>query len=58
MRLSASEVEVMREVFRKTFGHGSLYLFGSRTDDTKRGGDIDLYVKPIFEKVRKSKLII
>ena len=38
------------EVYHK----GSIYLFGSRTDDSKLGGDIDLFLeideKPSFEK--------
>ena len=27
------------------FSKGSIYLFGSRVDNTKRGGDIDLYIQ-------------
>ncbi len=45
MRLSASEVAVIRSLARKHFGEdANVYLFGSRVDDSKRGGDIDLYV--------------
>jgi len=28
------------------FEEGNIYLFGSRADDTKKGGDIDLYLCP------------
>ncbi|MBF0156226.1 MAG: nucleotidyltransferase domain-containing protein [Magnetococcales bacterium] len=45
MRLSPTERELLRQLGRQHFGEGSrLLLFGSRTDDTKKGGDIDLYV--------------
>lgn len=46
MRLSKYEHEKIKEIFIKIFNHGSLYLFGSRVDDSKKGGDIDLYVIP------------
>jgi len=46
MRLSQSEQQSINDVFSAVFEHGSLYLFGSRVDDTKKGGDIDLYIEP------------
>lgn len=44
MRLSEREKEALREVF-KDF-EGEIYIFGSRLDDTKKGGDIDILLKP------------
>lgn len=44
MRLTDQEALHIRESFVETFGSGKLYLFGSRIDDKRRGGDIDLYV--------------
>ena len=44
MRLSEIERQAVTEVFINTFKKGSVYLFGSRTDDKKKGGDIDLYI--------------
>lgn len=46
MRLSIQEQEAIVRTFRETFGPTDhLWLFGSRVDDTKRGGDIDLYIE-------------
>lgn len=46
MRLQAKEIEIIRKVAREIYGEGvRVYLFGSRLDDTKRGGDIDLLVR-------------
>lgn len=45
-RLNAQEVEGIKAAFLDCFPPGSeLYLFGSRADATKKGGDIDLYVE-------------
>jgi len=44
MRLSNRIVKILNENIKKSFGDVNIYLFGSRTDDTKRGGDIDLAI--------------
>lgn len=45
MRLTDLTVSVIRHLVRQHFGDkANVYLFGSRVDDAKRGGDIDLYV--------------
>lgn len=46
MRLKESELNNIRDVFMKVFGEDELYLFGSRVDDGRKGGDIDLYIVP------------
>ena len=46
MRLTKDERELIKKAFYETFQDGKIYLFGSRIDDTKRGGDIDLYLCP------------
>ena len=47
MRLTAKQTEVIRIAVREVYGEDSrLWLFGSRVDDTLRGGDIDLLVRP------------
>jgi len=44
MRLSSEVRNVIQDAFIQVFGEGDLYLFGSRVDDMRKGGDIDLYV--------------
>ncbi|MFB1490689.1 MULTISPECIES: nucleotidyltransferase domain-containing protein [unclassified Thiocapsa] len=47
MRLNTDQVETIREAAEAAFGPGSrVSLFGSRVDDEKRGGDIDLLITP------------
>ena len=42
MRLSRKEIEIILNVAQKIYGTSvKVYLFGSRTDDSKKGGDID-----------------
>jgi len=46
MRLSPKQANVIRDLARQCFGaDAEIWLFGSRTDDTRRGGDIDLYIE-------------
>lgn len=46
MRLSPSQQQCIRQVMRHFFGQDAkVWLFGSRADDTRRGGDVDLYVE-------------
>ena len=45
MRLTNKEINFINKTI-KNFIDCEIYLFGSRTDDNKRGGDIDLYIIP------------
>ena len=46
MRLTAFQIAAIKESFCKSFAsEDHLWLFGSRVDPTKRGGDIDLYIE-------------
>ena len=58
IRLAGFEVAAIKRSFSETFGEGDVYLFGSRTDATKRGGDIDLYLCPAqrFDDERERKV--
>jgi len=44
MRLSATDISAIREEIGRLDPEAEVYLFGSRVDDTARGGDIDLLV--------------
>jgi uncharacterized protein len=44
MRLDEDERKALKYAL-KDF-HGEVYLFGSRIDNAKRGGDIDILLKP------------
>lgn len=55
MRLTKFEIEAIKRSFKEVFKDGKIYLFGSRVDDAKKGGDIDLYIisdqkENLFEK--------
>lgn len=44
MRLKKEEIAVFKKSLSSLTSEYKLYLFGSRVDDTKKGGDIDLLV--------------
>jgi len=55
MRLSKQYIDVIKKNFTLFFKNGDIFLFGSRVDDNKKGGDIDLYLavddhQNLFEK--------
>ena len=46
MRLTEQQRAIIRATVLETFGVGAeVWLFGSRVDDSKRGGDIDLLIE-------------
>ena len=57
MRLSKRILYILQENITKSFGNVNIYLFGSRTDDNKKGGDIDLAIDTNLSKqaFRKKK---
>ncbi|MBK1633596.1 hypothetical protein CKO31_23195 [Thiohalocapsa halophila] len=60
MRLDPATIAPVVQAVRESFGDtAQVWLFGSRTDDGKRGGDIDLYIETDLERdivMRRSAL--
>ena len=44
MRLSEKEIKLLKNELKLLSNEAKLYLFGSRVDDAKKGGDIDLLI--------------
>ena len=45
MRLTSKQHKAIKKYFIEIFKEGEIYLFGSRVDDNRKGGDIDLYLR-------------
>ncbi|MBL8336309.1 MAG: nucleotidyltransferase domain-containing protein [Rhodoferax sp.] len=45
MRLNSAELDAIRALLRAVDPAGRIYLYGSRVDDARRGGDIDLFLE-------------
>ncbi|MEQ1591140.1 MAG: nucleotidyltransferase domain-containing protein [Thiobacillaceae bacterium] len=57
MRLLETQRLAIKTIVADIVGPGSrVWLFGSRVDDTRRGGDVDLYVEPSQENTLLSTL--
>lgn len=52
MRLKPHELHAVRQMLLGADPGGRAWLFGSRADDSRRGGDIDIY----FETTRRIDL--
>ena len=51
MRLNKKNIQSIIQVAKEIYGESvEVYLFGSRTDNEKRGGDIDLLIRTTSEK--------
>lgn len=61
MRLKELEINAIKNAVREFDEDAKIYLYGSRTDDSKKGGDIDLLIisdKIKTKEVRKIRLKI
>lgn len=72
LRLKQKDITIIKEAVARLDPEAAIFLFGSRTDPHKRGGDIDLLIlsqtlknidslkilKYIFEKMEEQKIDI
>ncbi len=56
MRLTPAEVDIIRSTAKIVYKDARIWLFGSRIDDRKKGGDIDLFVDTTGTATLKDKL--
>jgi predicted nucleotidyltransferase len=57
MRLQPREIDAIAQAARDAFAPGTtVFVFGSRADDSQRGGDIDLLVE-IPEAIAPAELV-
>ena len=58
MRLTAEQIDLIKKAANRALGVSSrIWLFGSRADDTRRGGDIDLLVETDTELANRAQAI-
>ena len=54
MRLDHQIIQYLKNIIGETIPGAKLYLFGSRTDDSAKGGDIDLMIlthQPVDKRI-------
>lgn len=56
MRLETRIINTIKSAVKNSFGNVDIYLFGSRVDDTKKGGDIDIAIDSDLSRVEFRKL--
>lgn len=46
VRLAKNEIQIIKDLVKEIFGENSkVYIFGSRADFSKKGGDIDIFIE-------------
>jgi predicted nucleotidyltransferase len=58
MRLTEQQVDSIRSLLYKADPNGKIYLFGSQVDDTRRGGDIDLFFETSIKIAYRTQLLL
>lgn len=58
MRLRTKETQVIRQVLLNADPQGRIFLFGSRMNDEKKGGDIDVFFESSKNLDLKTKLTL
>jgi len=52
MRLTKEQQQIIKQSVKAEFGNeANVWLFGSRVNDARRGGDIDLYIEVNSQKL-------
>ena len=46
MRLTEKEIKIIKDIILDIFGESEIRIFGSRLNENKKGGDIDIFVIP------------
>lgn len=55
VRLANKDLEIIKQSFVKYFlTKDHLWIFGSRVDLNKHGGDIDLYIETSYENIKEA----
>lgn len=57
MRLKKDEIELIKKEIKKLI-KGDIYIFGSQTDNNKKGGDIDIFIIPFKKLSTKERVKI
>jgi len=57
MRISDNLKKILLKIFKECFGEVDVILFGSRINDSKKGGDYDFAIKGISKEKFKQKKI-
>ncbi|MEA2110469.1 MAG: nucleotidyltransferase domain-containing protein [Campylobacterota bacterium] len=56
IRLKSTDITSIKNVAQKIYGDALVWIFGSRADSSKKGGDIDIFIKSNHNQGLKDKL--